>query len=151
MKKSSFSLPELFYIFAFLLYLVGSSITHILNGVEISLWLMAFAMVTTISTTILPWLGIQWLTLEKKGCRAGWWLALLLQVASWGTYAFAMFLRLNRNLPRFHTLITLTTLLWAAWLLIFIYSRYACQPQHSDDKLGDETAHPIVLDEKREE
>ncbi len=140
MKKSSFRLPEFFQIAAFLLWIVGSSIAHIRNGIELSLWLMTLAMLISFATTVFPWLGIRWLRLERKGSRAGWRLALILQFTSWGFFAYAMFLRLGRNLPQFHLLITLVTLLWASWLLIFIYSRHACQPKPGSDTLDENKA-----------
>jgi len=149
-KKSTFSIAELFYVVAFLLWLLGSSIAHILNGVELSLWIMTFAMLLSFAVTVFPWLGFRWLRLEKKGCRAGRWLAYCLQVTSWGVFAYAMFLRLGRSLPHFHTLITIVTLLWAAWLLIFIYSRHACQPEVRSDKLKEET-QPIPSEERKRE
>jgi len=151
MKKTSFSVPELFYITAFFLWLLGSSIAHIPNGVELSLWLMSFAVLISFAATVFPWLGIRWLRLEKKGCRAGWWLAYCLQVASWGVFAYAMFLRLGRSLPCFHTLITLLSLLWAAWLLIFIYSRHACQPRQREGTLKEDTQPNSSLNRKRED
>lgn len=151
MKKSAFSIPELFYIMAFFLWLLGSSLTHILNGVELSLWIMTFAVLINLAATTFPWLGIRWLRLEKQGCLMGQRLALCLQVASWGVFAYAMFLRLGRNLPRFHTLITLITLLWAAWLFIFIYSRHACQPKPREGTLREDTPPHGSINRKRED
>ena len=127
MKRPALHIAEWLYSLTFLLYLSGSSLTHIENGAELSLWLMTFAVVLTIATTLFPVAGIRWLQIEHRGCRAGYWVAMLLQGASWLTFFWAMFLRLRRNLPPFHTLITVTTLLWAAWLLIFIFSRHACR------------------------
>jgi hypothetical protein len=46
-----------------------------------------------------------------------------------------MYLRLGRNLTPFHSLITLATLLWAIWLLLFIYSRHACNTTPRGDTL----------------
>lgn len=137
MRKTSIRIPECLYIVSFLLYLYGSSMTLIEHGIELSLWLMTFAVVITLLTTTLPWLGILWLNLEKKGARTGWWISLAIQVLSWGSFARAMFLRLNRDLPRFYFFITITTLLWAAWLILFIYSRYALQTEQTGDKLND--------------
>lgn len=124
MKRTAFTIPEFLYCFAFLLFLLGSSLAQIFNGIELSLWLMAFAMVLTVATTTLPWLGFRWLKLSPQGSQTGWWVALTVQISSWVVYSLAMFNRLNRNLPRFHLFITLTTLLWAVWLLVFIYSRH---------------------------
>ncbi len=135
MKQRVIKLPEIIHILAFLLYLYGSTLAHKENGAELSLWLMAFAVISTAATIIFPWLGFRWLKLEKKGSRFGWWVALLLQVSSWGLYSLAMFFRLGRNLPRFHNLITLTTQAWASWLIIFIYSRHAFQPKQADNTL----------------
>ncbi len=150
MKRVDFSLPEFLYLFSFLLYLAGSSLTQVFNGVELSLWLMAFAVVTTFATTILPVFGFQWLRLKPKGCRFGRSLAVAIQVTSWGTYGAAMFFRLTRELPRFQTLIAITTVLWASWLLLFIYSRHACQPKEAGDTLNRDTA-PIQTGEERHE
>jgi hypothetical protein len=86
---------------------------------------MAFAVILTIATTLLPIAGVRWLHMERQGSQVGYWTAVVLQVASWFSFFWAMFLRLGRNLPPFHTWITVTTLLWAAWLLIFIFSRHA--------------------------
>ena len=135
MKKSTIKISELLHILSFLLYLLGSSLTLIEHGIELSLWLMTFAIMISVVTTTFPWLGIRWLSLEKKGWQIGQWMSLFLQIGSWGTFAYAMFLRLNRNLPRFFTFITLTTLLWAVWLILFIYSRYACTAEKHGDKL----------------
>ena len=125
MKRKPLHIAEWLYSLSFILYLLGSSLTHIENGSELSLWLMTFAVLLTASTTLLPIAGIRWLRLDQQGGRWGYRLAILLQVLSWMTFAWAMFLRLGRNLPPFHTWITITTLLWAAWLLIFIYNRHS--------------------------
>jgi len=125
MKRTFPHIAEILYSLSFLLYLFGSSLTHIENGVELSLWLMTFAVILTMAITLLPLAGMRWLLMERQGSRAGFWAAMLLQVASWMTFLWAMLLRLGRNMPPFHTWITITTLLWAAWLLIFIFSRHA--------------------------
>lgn len=125
MKRAAPHIAEWLYSLSFLLYLFGSSLAHIENGAEFSLWLMTFAVVLTMATAMLPLAGIRWLRLNQQGWRTGLWMARLLQVLSWLSFYWAMFLRLGRNLPPFHTWITVTTLLWAAWLLIFIYSRHA--------------------------
>ena len=151
MKKPSFSLPEFFYCIAFLFWLIGSTITHIRNGIELSLWLMGFAILISFAVTVFPWLGFRWLRLEKKGCQFGRWLAVCLQVASWSVFTWAMFLRLNRALPSFHTLIAITTLIWTVWMLLFIYSRHACQPKASDDTLGEETRPNLPVTRNHED
>jgi hypothetical protein len=125
MKKSLPAPAEWLYSLSFLLYLFGSSLAQIEHGTELSLWLITFAVVLTVAATLLPLAGINWLRLDRQGNRWGNRLAMLLQVMSWFSFAYAMFLRLGRNLPAFYTWITVTTLLWAAWLLIFIYSRHA--------------------------
>ena len=136
MKPSRSLLPELIYSLSFLLYLGGSSYAQAQNGIELSLWLMALAVVTSSMTTILPWLGFRWLKLPAQGSRFGKGLALFIQICSWGSYATAMLFRLYRNQPRFHTLITVTTLLWAVWLIIFIYSRHVFQQSKTGDTLS---------------
>jgi len=135
MKRLSIQVAELLYMICFLLYLTGSSLALIEHGTELSLWLMTLAVFITAASTILPWLGIHWLKIKKKGCPAGNRLAQLIRVASWGTFLYAMYLRLYRNLPHFYTAITLTTVLWAAWLMILLLSRHAYQPVQHDDKL----------------
>lgn len=97
MKRLDFSLPEFSQTFSFLLFLAGSVVALIYNGIELSLWLMAFAMTASLLTTVLPPLGFHWLKLKKKGCRGGWWGALVLQAISWGTFAAAMFFRVMRD------------------------------------------------------
>lgn len=134
MKRSSFHIAEWLYSLTFLLYLYSSSLAHIENGAELSLWLMTFAVVLTAATTLLPLAGIRWLRLGVKACRAGYWAAMLLQGASWLSFFWAMVLRLRRNLPPFHTLIMVTTLLWAAWLLTLIISRHAYPNQKNQSR-----------------
>lgn len=124
MKKTTLAPAEWLYSLSFMLYLFSSSLAHIENGSELSLWLMTFAIILTVAATLLPLVGICWLRLESQGSRLGLTIAMLLQVLSWISFFWAMFLRLGRNLPPFHTWITVTTLLWATWLLIFIYSRH---------------------------
>lgn len=141
MKRLLITFTELLYGLTFLLYLVGSTLTHIENGSELSLWLMALAMIISAATTLLSLLDVRWLKLSPMGCRGGFWLAMTSQVASWFTYAYAMFCRLNRSLLPFHRFIGLTTLLWAIWMLIFIYSRHACYPQKKAGKY--EETRPI--------
>lgn len=143
MNNKTIRFPELLSLFAFLTYLLGSSITLFEHGIELSLWLMAFAVVINMGTTILPWLGFHWLSLDKKGCRTGYWLSILFYFGSWVSFAYAMFLRLWRILPRFYTMITITTLLWAVGLLIFIYSRHACKDRMPGDKLEEEQTKPV--------
>lgn len=111
MKRNALHIAEWLYSLSFLLYLFGSSLTHIENGAELSLWLMTFAVILTLAPTLLPLAGIGWLRLEKQGAQWGFWTAMLLQAASWVTFFWAMFLRLGRNLAPFHTWITVTTLL----------------------------------------
>jgi len=135
MKKLSFSIPEFFNSFAFLLWLVGSSLSYIKNGIELSLWLMTFAMAITAAVRVLPLLGIRWLHLKKLGCQGGQWLALSLQIVSWFVFAYALALRLGRKMTPFHTMIVIDTFLWALWVLIQIYSRHACHSGNSDDTL----------------
>jgi Na+/proline symporter len=124
-KRTSLHVVDWLYSLSFLLYLFGSSLAHIEHGSELSLWLMSFAVILTVATTLLPLAGIRWLRLEKQGNRWGLGIAMLVQVLSWMAFFWAMSQRLGRNLPPFDTWITITTLLWAAWLLIFIYSRHA--------------------------
>jgi len=133
MSKTKLRIVELFYPLAFLIYLYGSSLAHIEHGIELSLWLMTIAIVLNLAVTTFPWFGIHWLRLEPKGCIWGWRLSLILQIASLASFSYAMLHRLWRSLPQFHTYITLTTLLWAAYLLLFIYSRHACQPKKQQD------------------
>jgi hypothetical protein len=135
LNKKTIHFSELLYIFSFLLYLFASSLTLIQHGIELSLWLMTFAVLFSGIPTIFPWIGITWLKLEQKGSRTGYWIALAIQFISWGTFVYAMFLRLNRELEIFYNWITATTLLYATWLIIFILSRYAFQTHRSDDKL----------------
>lgn len=142
MKPSRFSVPEFFYNLSFLLYLGGSSYAQVQNGIELSLWLMTVAVVISAMTTILPCLGFRWLKLPVQGSRFGKGLSLFFQICSWISYAAAMFFRLTQNLPRFHALITVTTLLWAAWLLLLIYSRHVFQPSKTGDTLSP-AAQPV--------
>lgn len=123
MKTAKNQIAEWLYVLSFLLYLVGSSLAHIENGTELTLWLMTFAITFSSATTLLPLAGVRWLRIEPRGSRWGYWIAMLLQVGSWFSFAWAMFFRLGRNLAPFHTLITITTLLWAIWLLLFFRSR----------------------------
>jgi len=51
----------------------------------------------------------------------------------------------------FYTLIILTTLLWASWLLIFVYSRHACQPKRRSDTLKEKTQPKLSVNKKRED
>ncbi|HEY9122033.1 MAG TPA: hypothetical protein VIM80_03470, partial [Brevefilum sp.] len=120
-----------------LLYILGSSLTLINHGIEMSLWIMTFAVVINIAVSILPWMGFRWLSLSKKGSKIGRWLAILFNIASWGSFGYAMYFRLRRNLPTFYTMITITTLLWAVGLLLFLYSRHAFTDRVTGDKLDE--------------
>jgi hypothetical protein len=137
MKKNTIEFPEIIKVFAFLLYLLGSSLTLINHGIEMSLWIMTFAVVINIAVSILPWMGFRWLSLSKKDSKTASWLAVLLNIASWGSFGYAMYLRLWRNLPKFYMMITITTLLWSVGLLLFIYSRHAFTDRNTGDKLDE--------------
>lgn len=137
MKKNDIAVSELLKSFTFLLYLLSSSLTLINRGIEFSLWLMTFAVVINIGISILPWLGVRWLAAGKKGSKTGAWLAFLINFASWVSFGYAMYLRLWRNLPQFYTMITITTLLWATGILLYVYSRHACKDGKTSDKLDD--------------
>ena len=117
-----------------MLYLLGSSIALIEHGIELSLWLMTFAVFINILTTIMPWLGFKWLAFKNKVGRIGYWLSILFYLGSWGSFTYAMYLRLWRILPRFYVMVTITTLLWTAGLFTFIYSRRTCKGKIIDDK-----------------
>jgi len=125
MKKTKLSFAEILYLGCFFLFLFASDLTLIEHGSELSLWLMTFAVVLTIATALFPCLGIHWLDMPPKGSRFGSWVWRILQLASWGSFAAAMIQRWGRNLAPFYRWIILTNLLWALWLLIFIYNRYA--------------------------
>lgn len=125
MKKNAFTFTEILYLVCYFLFLFASDLSHVEHGSELSLWLMSFAVVLTMAGTLFPWLGIRWLAIEPRGSRAGRWIAALIQIISWGTFGVAMTSRWGRNLQSFHGWLILTTILWALWVLIFIYSRYA--------------------------
>jgi Na+/proline symporter len=151
MKPSRFSVPEFLYNLSFLLYLGGSSYAQAQNGIELSLWLMTFAMVISALTTVLPWLGFRWLKLPAQGSRFGKGAALFVQICSWAAFTAAMYSRITRNLPDFHIFITVTTLLWAAWMLLLIYSRHAFHPTTSSDTLSPASQPKRNGEEKVEE
>ena len=138
MKKTTLTFTEILNLFCFLLFLFASDLAHIEHGSELSLWLMSFAVVLTIAAALFPWLGIRWLRMEQKGSQAGRWLAFVLQIASWGTFGNAMILRWGRRLDSFYWWITLTALLWALWLIIFIYCRYAARTDETLNHVGHE-------------
>jgi hypothetical protein len=150
MKRIVLSSKEILYCFSFLFYLGGSSLALIEHGTELSLWIMFLAVLISSAASILPWLGIKWLQVEKKGSQSGWWLALILQFSSWGTFAAAMLYRLGRNLPSFYLWITITTLIWASWLLIFIFSRHAVLETGSSKTLNQSKTPPTPINEKDE-
>lgn len=135
MKRLNIHITELIYIICYLIFLVGSSLALLEHGSELSLWLMTLPVAISTASTILPWFGIRWLLLKMKGCLAGNWVSRVIQVGSLGTFIYAMYLRLYRNLPNFYTLIVVTTLLWAVWLLIMLLSRRGCQHVAGNDKL----------------
>lgn len=138
MKRRNVQFPEILYIFSFLLYLFGSSLALIQHGIELSLWLMTFAVVISAVTTLFPLAGIRWLVLDPRGSRSGRIIAWVIQLATWITFGYAMLMRLSRDLDRFYTMITVTTLLWAAWLILLIYSRHACRTRQPDDTLKED-------------
>jgi hypothetical protein len=123
MTRKSINTPEWLHATAFLIYLIGSSLGLIENGSELSLWIMAMALVITISVTVLPTLGIQWLRDDHHSRKVTWWIALMIQVSSWGSFVFAVYKRVRSNLPSFQSWLIFTTLLWAIWLLIFLFTR----------------------------
>jgi len=135
MKRSPLTLAEIIQTLCFLIYLFGSSLTLIEHGTELSLWIMFLVVLISISATILPWLGFNWLSMKKQGSQSGQWISRLLQIASWGSFAFAMLMRLGRNLTQFYYWIVITTLLWAIWLLVFIFSRHVWSQPERGDKL----------------
>ncbi|MFW5714302.1 MAG: hypothetical protein ACOCYU_06490 [Brevefilum sp.] len=142
MKKKTFFFTEILFLFCFLLFLFASDLAHIEHGAELSLWLMSFAVVLTMAATIFPWLGVRWLRIEPMGSRTFRWLAHFIQFTSWASFTAAMILRWGRNLQPFHWWITLTGILWALWLLVFIYSRYAFS---TDDTLNHEESDENTL------
>jgi hypothetical protein len=150
MKRVAITLTEIIYCFSFLIYLGGSALALIEHGTELSLWIMFLAVMTSLTARTLPWLGVKWLRIEKKGAQLGWWLALILQFSSWGTFSGAMLFRLERDLPPFYRWITITTLLWASWLLIFIYSRHA-NPQTSPHQPLNQPINPVILTNEKDE
>ena len=151
MKRLSITTAEILHVFSFLLYLFGSSLTLIEHGAELSLWVMTFAIAISAATTLLPLLGIRWLRLEEQGCQAGLWLSRLIQIASWVVFGYGMLMRLGRDLPTFYTSTTWLTLLWAAWLLILIYSRHACRSNPRDDTINENDPGPSMDTKNSEE
>ena len=138
MKQQTIKFPEVVYIFSFLLYLYGSSLALIQHGIELSLWLMTFAVVISAVTTLFPFFGIRWLALDIRGSLAGRIIAHLVQLGTWISFSYAMLMRLSRDLDRFYIMIIVTTLLWAAWLILRIYSRHTCQTRQPDDTLKED-------------
>jgi hypothetical protein len=151
LKRVALTPKEILYCLSFLFYLGGSSLALIEHGTELSLWIMFLAVVISSAASTLPWLGVKWLRIERKGSQSGWWLSLILQFLSWGTFGAAMLFRLGRNLPSFYLWITITTLLWASWLLIFIYSRHANYEAGSRKILNQPKIPPTITNEKDEQ
>jgi len=141
MKKPAIRFAEILYLLCFLLFLFASDLAHNEHGSELSLWLMTFAVILTLAAAVFPWLGIRWLKIEPAGSRTGHWLTVMFQFASWGAFAVAMAQRWGRSLNPFHWWITLTGLLWAVWILIFIYTRYAFST--GDRPKREDMNHPI--------
>ncbi len=125
MTQKPNKIPEVIYSLTFILYLLGSSLTLIEQGAELSLWIMSFAVVTAASITLLPLVGVRWLQLDRKGSRFGQWSAWVIQAFSLASFSYAMINRLQRNIAGFQSWIMVTTLLWAIWMLVFVYSRHA--------------------------
>jgi hypothetical protein len=98
----------------------------------------------TIAATVFPWLGIRWLKIPHTGSRTGRWLVRILQFTSWGTFTAAMIQRWGRNLEPFYGWIAATSFLWALWLLVFIYNRYAFP---TSDTLNVTSGHDKKLDQ----
>jgi len=150
MKRIALSLTEIIYCLSFLFYLGGSALALVEHGTELSLWIMFLAVLASFAARTLPWVGIKWLRIEKRGAQTGLWLSLILQFASWGTFGGAMLFRLRRNLPPFYLWITITTLLWTSWLLVFIYSRHAIQQTRLNQPLNQPKNTSTILNEKDE-
>jgi len=148
LKNKTISFPEILYICAFMLYLLGSSIALVAHGIELSLWLMSLAVLINLLTTLLPWLGFNWLAIEKKGWSFGYWLSILFYFGSWGSFAYAMYFRLWRILPRFYIFVVITTFFWLAGLLIFIYTRHACKGKIIANKPEENKTKPASDNQK---
>jgi len=148
MKKFKLAFTEILYLVCFFLFLFASDLAQIEHGSELSLWLMTFAVILTIAARVFPWLGVRWLRIPALGSPVGSWLAGILQFTSWGTFTAGMIQRWGRNLEPFYWWITLTSLLWALWLLIFIYNRYAVG---TGDTLKDNGSLKSTLSKKEKE
>lgn len=122
MKRLSSHVSDWLYSLSFLTFLLGSSLAHIENGSELSLWLMAFAFVLSASTTLFPLFGISWLRAPRETELWKRTIINLLQITSWLSFSYAMFLRLHRDMPSFKLWITVTTLFWATWILALFYT-----------------------------
>ncbi len=129
MNRKAIYIPDVIHGITFILYLLGSSLTLIEQGTELSLWIMTFAVVTSACTTLLPFLGVRWLKLDKRGSQFGRWAAWLIQALSLASFGYGMIQRLQRDQAGFQNWIMITTLLWGTWMLVFVYSRHAFHKQ----------------------
>ena len=122
MKRPPIPFASWLHSLAFLLFLMGSSLAHLENGSELSLWLMTFGFIITAATTLFPLFGISWLKALNFSVPWKRNIVYLLQIISWLSFCYAMFLRFRRDMPSFHTCLIATTLLWATWILFYFYS-----------------------------
>jgi hypothetical protein len=147
MKRTRFTISEGIHLMGFFLFLAGSSRAHADSGTEIALWLTAMAVTLSFGATTLPYLGFEWLHPLGTTRPLGGWVGLLLRIGSWGGYAAAVYFRIKPDLPRFHTSLTLTTLLWAAWVVCWLTSRR--NPRQACDTLESAPDEPKEETEKR--
>jgi hypothetical protein len=115
---------EILYISAYCIFLAGASKSFRENGSSAALWVMGSGVLLDFLLSMLPVLGVQFLSTGLKGTNAVLIFAIVFGFVVWLLFLAALIIRKKGNMPLFHLTITLVEITWFIDFVAFLYGLY---------------------------
>ncbi|NTW49613.1 MAG: hypothetical protein HGB19_07795 [Chlorobiales bacterium] len=116
--------PEILYIIAFSLFLIGAAKSFRENGSPRSVAIMGVAVLIDFLTAMLPLAGVEFLKMHVQGRNLALVIGILLGFAVWALFLVALLSKRKGKYPLYHRLITLTEILWFIDFIMFLLGTY---------------------------
>lgn len=118
------ALAEILYSIAFSLFLIGAAKSFRENGSQPSVLIMGIAVMIDFLTAMLPLAGIEFLKMHIQGSNLAIAIGVILGFVVWMLFLLALLIKHKGKLPLYHSLITLTEILWFIDFISFLYGTY---------------------------
>ena len=115
---------EMLYISAYCIFLAGASKSLRENGSRAALRVMGSGVILDFLLSMLPVLGVKFLSTGLKGTNTVLIFAIALGFVVWLLFLAALIIRKKGNISLFHLAITLVEITWFIDFVAFLYGMY---------------------------